>query len=249
MTLLSVSRANRFVRCARSYYYRYILDLPDPPSREALLGTFFHRILDDWAGRVKLGQDSKVVLQEAYTSEDLRKSIITEFGTEITPAELLQTREWLKSYSKKLLKEEFRILGHEQGFDFKIQGNCLVRGAIDRIDELRNGDIRIVDYKTGNPRYVTDKQLAVYAKALIAESFYRERHLIGVYVFVKEDCRVEEIELDKKKIKEAISFLEEVGQKIEVEQMWQPKPSKLCEWCRFKFRCATETSGVEIDVF
>lgn len=249
MTLLSISRANRFVRCARSYYYRYILNLPDAPGREALLGTFFHRILDVWAGKVKLGQDMKMALQEAYADKSLREAMKVEFNAEITPAELLQIREWLKAYSKQLFRERFKILGHEKEFDFQIKGNCLVRGAIDRIDELENGDIRIVDYKTGNSKYVTDKQLAVYAKALMDESFYRAKRLIGVYVFLKEDCRAEEIELDEKKIEEAVSFLEEVGQKIEAEQIWKPKPSRLCDWCRFKFKCAAETSGVEIDVF
>lgn len=249
MTLLSISRAQRFMRCARSYYYRYILNLPDAPGREALLGTFFHRILDIWAGKVIAGQDRKIALQEAYIDKHLRQEMLTEFNAEITPAELLQVREWLKSYADKMLKERFQILGHEKEFDFQIKGNCLVRGAIDRIDELENGDIRIVDYKTGNSKYVTDKQLAVYAKALIGEPFYRAKRLIGVYVFIKENCRAEEIELDEKKIEESVLFLEEVAQRIEVEKKWQPKPSPLCGWCKFKFQCAAETSGVTIDVF
>ena len=56
----------------------------------------------------------------------------------------------------------------ERGFSFKL-GPHLVRGRVDRVDELPDGSFELIDYKTGRPKSEDDLrddvQLSLYQLA------------------------------------------------------------------------------------
>ncbi len=60
------------------------------------------------------------------------------------------------------------MLHTEEHFEIRV-GEATVAGRIDRIDDLGNGAVAIVDYKTGKPRAQEDAdeslQLSIYAIA------------------------------------------------------------------------------------
>lgn len=90
----------------------------------------------------------------------------------------IQAEKMLVEYAKKALSDKPRIIAIEQPFNFWLNRttgenrskSLKVGGRIDRIDEIGQGIIEIIDYKTG-PNVPTDKkvkedlQLSFYALA------------------------------------------------------------------------------------
>ena len=61
-----------------------------------------------------------------------------------------------------------KILETERRFKIEVEG-AQVKGRLDRLDRLSNGDVAIIDYKTGKPKTQDDAddslQLSIYALA------------------------------------------------------------------------------------
>ena len=74
-----------------------------------------------------------------------------------------------------------RVLHTEERFEVKV-GTATVVGRIDRIDDLGNGRVVIVDYKTGKPRAQEDAddslQLSIYAMAAREKWGYEAERLV-----------------------------------------------------------------------
>ena len=74
-----------------------------------------------------------------------------------------------------------RVLHTEEHFEVKV-GSATVAGRIDRIDDLGNGRVAIVDYKTGKPRAQEDAdeslQLSIYAMAAREKWGYESERLV-----------------------------------------------------------------------
>lgn len=240
--LLSISRAGRFKRCRRSFYYRYVSNLVEVQSRESALGDFFHSTLDFWAGFYIKKIDLRDSMKMAYTSA-LQKRTTEENKILLTKEDLQTVKQWLKEYVLFIEKDPPIVLEHEKPFDFLIDNKYLVRGAIDRVDRLDKNTIRIVDYKVGNSQYIDSKQVSVYAKALIDNPLYKGKRFIGGYVFLKEDCRVVEYEITEDLINNALQYLKDIGEKITTEKVWKPTFGPLCGWCSYKFQCAKDNNS------
>jgi CRISPR/Cas system-associated exonuclease Cas4 (RecB family) len=246
--LLSISRANRFKKCPRSFYYKYVQRLEEQQQRAAALGTVFHEIMDFWAGYFKGGMKLKESMQKAYTdkirgrcgSQKFTEKATTPY--ELTVEDRKQMKQWLKDYVHYLEANPLpKILGHEETFEFKIDG-CSIRGAIDRIDSIDENTIKIIDYKVGSSRFVDNKQVVVYGKALIDQPSYRDKKIIGTYVFVNEGCSIKECEITSNEIEKVIEFLKETGKRIKNEEQWNPIVTPLCGWCSYKFQCAKDNN-------
>jgi len=240
--LLSVSRCNTYQNCPRNFRYKYINKYPEKEYIEALYGSFFHKVLDLWANLYIKTSKINWSMKEAYhlaldTKDQYDEKIFRDRVNEV--AENI-VKEWIRGYTELLRKDPPRILAHEKGFNFLLEGKFLVRGFIDRIDELADGTIRILDYKTGKSRYCNDKQILTYAKALIAEPFYRDKKIIGTYVFVNEGYKEVTYECTTQKIDETVEHLVDTGNQIISDTTWSAKFSGLCGWCSHKFICQKE---------
>jgi RecB family exonuclease len=81
----------------------------------------------------------------------------------------------LAEYLKQFESDGGRVLAKEQNFNFEL-GNILVRGQVDRIEQLADGNVVIVDLKTGKPtataaETLVNPQLALYQMAVLEGGF------------------------------------------------------------------------------
>src|SRR4029077_4267911 len=72
----------------------------------------------------------------------------------------------LTRYHERFRSEEPERVWFERQFTFKL-GPHLLRGRVDRVDRLPDGEYELIDYKTGRPKrseqLMDDVQLSLYA--------------------------------------------------------------------------------------
>jgi RecB family exonuclease len=87
----------------------------------------------------------------------------------------------LASYLKQFQDAGGKVLAREQNFSFEL-GNIQVRGQVDRIEQLADGNVVIVDLKTGKLAATaqdtqTNPQLALYQMAVLEGGFEQVEEL------------------------------------------------------------------------
>lgn len=167
ITYISYSQLQTFAACPLHYKLRYILNLPSPPSPALSYGVSVHGTLRDFF----LMQLQKVSLHPEIIKELLRKNWVNQGFTSKTHEEQTykQAEMMLTSIAEQILQNPPQTLAVELPFNFWLK-KLKVGGRIDRIDQLPDGRIEIIDYKTGRnvpteKKVKTDLQLSLYAVA------------------------------------------------------------------------------------
>ncbi|MEK6893846.1 MAG: ATP-dependent DNA helicase [Nanoarchaeota archaeon] len=178
-TSFSPSSLQLFDTCQKRYEMKYIYNMPDPvpDSWEAIaIGSFIHKVLE------------RVVTDKCKTQkqiEDLTKIMQIDEYKNINLEEALPMIKVFFERNKNKYNEysltEKHLKANINGITFS--------GFADRIDFAENGDLTIVDYKTGKsdikPKY-RNWQLGIYAlaskhlgepKSLILEMLQKETPL------------------------------------------------------------------------
>ena len=178
------SRLEKYVKCAFSYYARYVLDLDDrEKSRLSAVdvGNFVHSVLEKYlaSGDVwDLSDD-----ENSNLISSLAKDYVTGvFGGEPTPrvnyviGRVVRTLEVVCGELRREFRgSKFRPVATEQPIGSAPGAiaplpiplgdgrNALIRGVIDRLDVWRDGDdayVRVIDYKTGDKK-LRDEDIAL----------------------------------------------------------------------------------------
>jgi DNA helicase-2/ATP-dependent DNA helicase PcrA len=131
------------------------------------------------------------------------------------------------------------VIATEHKFSFKL-GEREIRGRIDRIDQLEEGVVRVIDYKTGIPKdrkFAEESlQLSIYAMA-VAQMNLSPRELVLVNV---QDNSEAVAGRTAKQLETARQKIEDAAQGI-ANGEFDPTPGQHCRWCDYKSLCpATE---------
>ena len=133
-----------------------------------------------------------------------------------------------------------KVLHTEEQFEVRV-GNATVAGRIDRIDDLGDGRVAIVDYKTGKPRAQEDAdsslQLSIYAMAAREKWGYRADRLI---FYNLEENRAVTTVRGNLELEAAKAKVQDVASRIGAGQ-FDPKTGYHCRLCPYRNLCpATE---------
>ena len=148
-----------------------------------------------------------------------------------------RAREALRLYWERERAAEGEPVWLEKKFDFKV-GEHHVRGRVDRVDRLPDGDYELIDYKTGRPRTAAqlreDVQLSLYAVG--AREAWGLPSSRQSYLYVLDDAKVPlpVEEVDRDWITETVF---EVADGI-LAQGFEPTPSyAACSICDYRIAC------------
>ncbi|MFC5370163.1 RecB family exonuclease [Arcanobacterium bovis] len=244
---ISPSRANDFKQCPLKFRFRVIDSIPEPPSLEALRGTLVHSVLEH------LFEVNASERTESYAQSLLLPRWNEHLQKKPDTVELFETDEaleqWLES-ARPLISHYFSLenpqflepKARESFVNAQLPQGLAIRGIIDRIDEAPNGDLRIVDYKTGKSPKPQYQDSAIFQMRFYAAALYFEQN--------KLPARTQLIYLGDGRIltydpsMDDVAFIESslmhlwsaISERLYTKE-FEPKEGPLCGWCHFKDLC------------
>jgi len=244
---LSPSRANDFKTCPLLYRYKTIDRLPEPPSSDALRGTIVHEALEriyDLPQGTRTIEHAHNFMNAAWTNAIAEDEKVTELFAGQNEIEI-----WLES-GRELINRYFLLedpnslqpTEREVHVEFLLDSGLLLHGYVDRLDQARTGEIRIVDYKTGkSPKEgYEDKaffQLKFYALVIWRSRGTAPKVLKLIYLGNSQTLPLEIDESDLLAVERSISALWSSIKQNHLSGNWPATPSRLCDWCSFKQFC------------
>ena len=256
----SFSQIRSYETCPYQYKLAHILKIPTKGSASFSFGQTIHGTLQAFYERVqelnrteqaslfaptpeaKIAGEIKVPSQEELFSLYENHWIADWYKSQHQREEYYEKGKQILSIFYKSQENNWTIpVNLESWFKIKV-GDYLVHGRIDRIDQLADGTLEIIDYKTGKSKEKLtgeDKeQLLIYQIAVEELVEYRNVGKLSklTFFYVNDNLRAsfvgEPKELDKLKEK-----LKETIDKIH-DKDFTATPSKFaCDYCDFKDIC------------
>jgi len=225
----SATALKTYLQCKRKYYLNYIAQIKEhhislkPPAYT--IGQIIHNILDT------------IVKNNNYTFQTIQNEI-NKYKNQ-NPYLNLELNIWEKRLEKflefdlKRIENNIKIISTEKAFKTTHNG-ILIKGSIDRIEQLSDNSYTVLDYKTSSSLTIdhnTDFQLEFYALAL------KELNISKVAYYDLYHCEIIPVEdtLHQNKLTE----LDEIFQSLKTTTVEFNKcdTTKHCTYCIYKNIC------------
>jgi putative RecB family exonuclease len=244
---LSPSRAADFLTCPLLYRFRVIDRLPEAPSQAMARGTLVHavleRLFDEPAASRGPAAAALLVEPEWERIVSAEPDLAGLFADEEERgAWFAQARTMIDRYFTLEDPTRLEPAHRELHVEAVISSGLRLRGYIDRLDVSPDGEVRIVDYKTGTaPRVDFEAralfQMRFYALVLWRTSGAVPRLLQLMYLGNGEIVRYSPDEADLLATERKIEALWRAIERARAAGDWRPRPSKLCDWCAHQALC------------
>ena len=154
----SPTTLNDYLKCPRLYWYNNHPGLVEEPRSVAMeRGGFLHEVLEDFHNHEEEWRELAAEQQRHWLEEALQRHLHLYLsrmeGVLDRKREEKQVRTVLGNYIKAITGLQFiRRLGTlatEKRFHLRLDGAEIV-GKIDRVNDVGDGEVEVVDYKTGS---------------------------------------------------------------------------------------------------
>ncbi len=240
MLSLSASDLSLYLTCPLKYKFARVFGIPQEPTINQRFGILIHNVLERFHKEPPENDGDGLRLLTNLFETGWRR---TGFGS--TDDELQfrdRAREALRLYWERERVAEGEPVWLEKKFDFKV-GEHHVRGRVDRVDRLPDGDYELIDYKTGERRteaeLESDLQLALYR--LAAREAWEVEASTGSYYYVLDADKVAAPTKpdDAERVERTVL---QVGEGV-LSQDFEPRPSpSVCGWCDYRLICPAAES-------
>ncbi len=243
---LTPSKIGRFVQCPLSFRYSYIDKIKEPSSIYQLRGTLLHQALQSLYSTAKAGERSAELAQRSLDDAWGEMACSEEFlglglDEKASASFLAEARSLLEHYLALEDPNEIWPVGVE--LDLRVQlGGVELRGIIDRLDRLPNGEFVLVDYKTGrSPRLdgSRGRLIGVQFYAYLCEQALGIRPRELRLMYFKDQVVVVDEPTDQSMrglTQRALAVWAAIERACERED-FRASPSALCKSCAFQSMC------------
>jgi putative RecB family exonuclease len=246
---LSPSSISQFKECPLAYRFAYVERLPQPPSPWTSKGTLVHRALELLFCRPAAERTLDAALADLATATT-ELAIHPEF-TELE----LSDEDWAAFHASAadLVRKYFTLedptVVHPIGLELKLEARIgdgerpvRIRGIIDRLDLDADGELVVVDYKTGavpGERFEAKSLAGVHMYALLCEQMLGRRPArVQLYYLSKPEAIIATpSEQTVNGIAKRTTALWSAMAGAAARDDFRPKPGRLCDFCTFKPYC------------
>ena len=247
---LSPSRAGDFKQCPLLYRFRAIDRLPERPSRAQVRGTLVHAVLErlfELPAEQRVPERARDLVEPTWAELCAREPELA--GQLFDGPEDPSFEEWLAS-AGPLLDAYFGLedprwlepAARELLVETELDSGLLLRGYIDRLDAAPDGQLRVVDYKTGAaPRVVAEAralfQMKFYALALLHPRGVVPTQLRLLYLADGESLTYRPDEAELRRFERTLDAIWTAILRAGRDGDFRPSPSRMCEWCSHRALC------------
>jgi putative RecB family exonuclease len=243
---LSPSKVSSFTDCPLAFRFSVIEHLPEAPSIHAVRGTLVHGALERLIWRHAPGDRSEAVglveLDAAW--EDLRNDpeMVALALDDASAAQLrAEGAALMRNYFKLEDPDAVNALGVELGLEATF-ADMRLRGIIDRLDVTNDGELIVIDYKTGRApaeRFERNRMGGVHIYALLCEEVLgrtpkevRLLHLANPVTIVATPSP----QTVRGQRQRTTAVWDAIGRACSRDD-FQPRPGPLCKFCSFQEMC------------
>jgi putative RecB family exonuclease len=243
---LSPSKVSSFTDCPLAFRLSVIDRLPEQPSAAAVKGTLVHRALEALLWEHAPG-DRTV---DVATAEILRAWRAMRDDSEVQRLDLSDDEsEKLVGDAVVLAHRYFELedpdrvhaVGVELGLEADVDGLRL-RGVIDRLDLNDDGDLVVIDYKTGrapSEGFERAKMAGVQVYALLCERVLGRAPVEVRLLHLREPVTIVATPSDQSirgQRRRAVAVWRAIERACDLGD-FRPRPSRLCSYCSFQALC------------
>ena len=236
--ILSASDIDTYRTCPLKYKFARVFRIPQEPTIHQRFGILVHQVLERFHGERPGGSLSELL---GLLDARWRRA---GFGDSEEERQLRgKAAVALERYHRRFQAEEARPMWFERPFAFRL-GPHLLRGRVDRVDQLPGGGYELIDYKTGRPKSAAqladDVQLSLYAVG--AREAWRLEASRQAYYYVLDDQKVSVDDLTGERAAWIAEVASEVAEGI-LSQGFEPTPSyAACSMCDYRLMCPAAES-------
>lgn len=262
---LSPSRAGDFLTCPLLYRLRSIDRLPEPPGPPAARGTLVHAVLErlfDRPAITRTPETAVALVPEAWDAiiakephlagllfgpDDawdtwLATQQVGDFDSAAQERFLTEAAGYVRRYFDVEDPTRLEPAERELPVSVTLPSGLVMRGIVDRIDRAPNGALRIVDYKTGRSPGEGWESKALFQMRFYGVILWRlygqvPARLQLLYLGNQERLTLDPTEAELSATQAKVQALWEAIERATQSGDWQPRPSKLCNWCSFQTLC------------
>ena len=230
---LSKSKINSYLKCPREFKYRYIDEIEVEPNEYMELGTNVHLIAETYA---KIYGNNPQENPRYYLDLIARqeKIDINEIDIHLDSLASFFNRAFIENDYKLFSQEEY-LTDEKHNFS----------GITDIILETPNGDLIVIDYKTGSSSSFSKCRLELGYYKMIVESNY-EKNVVSAGIFFTKDNKLrllhfkdndnKRIYMCNQELDEGLDTLYEVRKNIN-ESKFPKEEQFLCRYCTYSSIC------------
>jgi DNA helicase-2/ATP-dependent DNA helicase PcrA len=237
---LSASDLDLYLTCPLKYKFARVFAIPQEPTINQRFGILIHNVLERFhKEEEEAGEGGLQRLMDLFEAGWRRSG----FGSSDDELQFRdRAREAMRLYWEREMESEGEPVWLERKFDIRI-GDHHVRGRVDRVDRLPNGDYELIDYKTGERKteadLASDLQLSLYR--LAAHEAWDLEAGTGSYYYVLDAEKVAAPSSpdDAERVERTVL---QVGEGV-LGQDFEPRPSPaVCGWCDYRLICPAAES-------